>query len=400
MKVLVLSHMYPHLNNPNSGTFVHEQVVELQKQGVEVVVLCTLSKSAKALTYISKKWKNYYEQPAFTELDGVPVHFDNYLVIPRNFFYHTSGTRMYNGIVDKATRLHKEHQFDLIHAHVALPDGYAAIKIGEKLNLPVVTTIHGQDVQTVIHKSEPCKNKIEYVIDQSDATVFVSTKLLKLKEQHLTTKNDRSVVINNGLPTMFNPTNEIRKSNDLTHLLSISNLKNTKGLNYNLKVLSQLKKEGYTFHYSIVGEGEERGNLEALVTSYQLENEVSFLGLLKREEVLHQIQQSDIFTMPSWQEGFGMVYIEAMSQGLPIIACRGEGIEDVVTDGENGYLVKPKDHLELKERLAQLLKDADLRREIGENARDTVNRNFTLSKTVRRLRDLYQSVVNGKGGIE
>ena len=399
MKVLVMSHMYPHLNNPNSGTFVHEQVAELQKQGVEVVVLCTLSKSAKALTYVSAKWKNYYEQPDFTELDGVPVHFDNYLVIPRNFFYHTSGARMYNGIVDKATRLHKEHQFDLIHAHVALPDGYAAVKIGEKLNLPVVTTIHGQDVQTVIHKSIACKNKIEYVIDQSDATIFVSTKLLKLKEKHLTTNNDRSVVINNGLPSMFDCYNEIRKPNDITQLLSISNLKDTKGLNYNLEALSQLKKEGYTFHYSIVGEGEEREKLERLVTRFQLENEVSFLGLLTREEVLQQIRQSDIFAMPSWQEGFGMVYVEAMSQGLPIIACAGEGIEDVVTDGENGYLVKPRDHLELKERLAQLMNDADLRREIGENARDRVNRNFTLSKTVRRLRDLYQSVVNG-GRIE
>jgi teichuronic acid biosynthesis glycosyltransferase TuaC len=398
LKVLVMSHMYPHLNNSNSGTFVHEQVVELQRQGIEVVVLCTLSKSAKALSYLSQKWKNYYEQPPFVELDGIPVHFDNYFVIPRNLFYHTSGTRMYNGIVDKATRLHEIHQFELIHAHVALPDGYAAVKLGDKFDIPVITTIHGQDVQTVIHKSKQCKEKIESVINQSDATVFVSNKLLQLKEQHLSTKNDRSVVINNGLPELFTDNSERRNPNKTIQLISISNLKNTKGLNYNLEALYQLKKEGFSFHYSIVGEGEEKENLKTLVTNYDLDNEVSFLGLLNRKEVLNQLQKSDIFTMPSWQEGFGMVYLEAMSQSLPVIACLGEGIEDVVIDGENGYLVKPKDHIELKEVLMRLIKDEELRHKIGENAKNSIASNFTLSKVVKQLIDLYDSVLNRKGG--
>ncbi len=394
-----MSHMYPHLNNPNSGTFVHEQVVELQRQGIEVVVLCTLSKSAKVLSYISQKWKNYYEQPSFVELDGIPVHFNNYLVIPRNFFYHTSGTRMYNGIVEKATRLHELHHFDLIHAHVALPDGYAAIKLGEKLGIPVITTIHGQDVQTVIHKSAKCKEKIEFVIEQSDATVFVSNKLLRLKEQQLSTENDRSVVINNGLPTLFTDASSVKRSTKQPiQLISISNLKHTKGLNYNLEALSELKAEGFTFHYSIVGEGEEKESLKALVTKYDLDNEVSFLGLLNRQEVLQQLQKSDIFTMPSWQEGFGMVYVEAMSQGLPVIACLGEGIEDVVSNGENGFLVKPKDYLELKEVLARLFNDEELRHNIGKNAESMIKSNFTLSKVVKQLIDLYDSVLNRNGG--
>ena len=102
--------------------------------------------------------------------------------------------------------------------------------------------------------------------------------------------------------------------------------------------------------------------------------------------------------MPSWQEGFGMVYLEAMSQALPIIACSGEGIEDVVINGENGFLVKPKDYVELKEVLARLMNDEDLRRQIGENAERTVKGNFTLSKVVTQLIDLYASVLNRNGG--
>ena len=385
MKVLIMTHLYPHLNNPNSGTFVHEQVVELQKQGVEVVVLCSLPRSWKLLSSVSHKWKNYYEQSPYGELDGVPVYFDNYLAIPRNAFHHTSGTRMYRGIVDKVTTLHEKHGFDLIHSHGALPDGYAAIKLGDKFKIPVVTTIHGKDVQFTIHKSNQCKEKIQSVIDQSDATIFVSTKLIALKEKHLSTENDRSVVINNGVPNLFSNSSTINisiKPNSTIQLLSISSLIKSKGLNYNLQALREIKKEGYSFHYSIVGKGSERKNLQALVVEYGLE-----------KEVLLQIQQADIFTMPSWQEGFGMVYIEAMSQGLPIIACSGEGIEDVVVNGENGYLVKPKDHVELKERLVQLMNNAELRFKIGENAKETVKSNFTLSKTVSQLRDLYITVL-------
>ena len=397
----MMSHMYPHVNNPNSGTFVHEQVVELQKQGIEVVVLCTLTKSTKLLSYVSRKWKNYYEQPSFIELDKVPVYFDNYFVIPRNISYHTSGDRMFRGILASVATLHKKYQFDLIHAHVALPDGYAALKVAETLNLPVVTTIHGQDVQTVIHKSNKCREKVEFVIEKSDATIFVSTKLLRLKEQELNTTTDRSVVIHNGLPELFSSPSGVeilKDSEEIIQLVSISNLKRTKGLDHNLKALGELKNEGYTFHYSIVGVGEEHENLKKLVIDYKLVENVSFLGLLTRQEVLNQLRKSAIFTMPSWQEGFGMVYLEAMSQGIPIIACKGEGIEDVIEDRVNGFLVKPKDVEELKEVLAQLMSDSELRSKIGENAKLKVEEDFTLSKVVAQIKELYASVLNGKRG--
>jgi teichuronic acid biosynthesis glycosyltransferase TuaC len=81
-----------------------------------------------------------------------------------------------------------------------------------------------------------------------------------------------------------------------------------------------------------------------------------------------------------------------------VIACLGEGIEDVVINGENGYLVKPKDHIELKEVLMRLIKDEELRRKIGGNAKNTIASNFTLSKVVKQLIDLYDSVLNRKGG--
>ncbi len=396
-----MSHMYPHVNNPNSGTFVHEQVVELQQQGIDVVVLCTLTKSTKLLSYLSRKWKNYYEQPSFVELDKVPVYFDNYFVIPRNVMYHTSGDRMFKGILETVKILHKKHQFDLIHAHVALPDGYAALKVGEILKLPVVTTIHGQDVQTVIHKSNQCREKVKFVIENSDATVFVSTKLLRIKELELNTTKDRSVVIHNGLPKLFSSSLSekiLKESQKCIQLVSISNLKRTKGLGFNLKALGELKREGYSFHYSIVGVGEELENLKKIVIDYDLIENVSFLGQLSRQEILNQLRRSAIFTMPSWQEGFGMVYLEAMSQGIPIIACKGEGIEDVVKDKVNGFLVEPKDVLGLKKILAQLMSDSQLRSRIGANAKLSVEKDFTLCQVVTQLRELYTSVLIGYRG--
>jgi glycosyltransferase involved in cell wall biosynthesis len=101
----------------------------------------------------------------------------------------------------------------------------------------------------------------------------------------------------------------------------------------------------------------------------------------------------DLFVMPSWDEGFGIVYLEAMAHGKPVIACRGQGIEDVIVDGETGLLVEPKDLESLKEAMIRLLTDRRLAEDMGRKGRQVVLSDFTWEKSAQKLLKVYKEVL-------
>ena len=100
-----------------------------------------------------------------------------------------------------------------------------------------------------------------------------------------------------------------------------------------------------------------------------------------------------IFALPSSYEGLGCVYLEAMSAQKAVIACRGQGIDEIIRHGQNGILVKPDDPEDLAHALTALLEDAPLRRRLGQQARNTVLGSFTLNHQAQRLAELYRECV-------
>ena len=106
----------------------------------------------------------------------------------------------------------------------------------------------------------------------------------------------------------------------------------------------------------IIGDGPERKTLEELTDSLGCRNYVLFEGEKKREEVLHYMEQADIFAMVSSPETFGLVYIEAMAKGCITVGSRGEGIDGVIVDNKNGFLCKPDSINDLKTTLERIMK--------------------------------------------
>ncbi len=158
MKILIISHMYPSAFNEITGIFVHQQVKELIKQGCQVEVICPVPATPFPIKYLSKKWRKYSEIPQNTRLEGVKIFYPRYLSFPRAFFFENSGKMMYRGIKKVVNNIYnKGFKFDLIHAHVALPDGYAGMKIAKKYKKPLVVTIHGQSFHTIIFRNIECK---------------------------------------------------------------------------------------------------------------------------------------------------------------------------------------------------------------------------------------------------
>ena len=396
MKVLVISHMYPSTFNKIGGIFVHEQVKALVSKGVEVQVVSPVPWTPFPINYLSSKWKKYSAVPEKTVYEGINIWYPRYLTFPRAWFFASSGQRMYWGIKDIVAKICQKFQFDLIHTHVVLPDGYAGMKIAQKYKKPLIVTIHGQDLQRTIFKSEKCKRNIEKVVNFSEKTIVVSKKLKKIGEKYLEVNKDKIIVVPNGISMrdIYTGKNKnIQEYNGKKVILSVSHLIKTKGIDLNLRAIAKLRQKYPDIIYLIIGKGKEKKKLEKLINELNLKNVVVFIGEVSHHKVMEYMTFCIIFSLPSWNEGFGIVYLEAMAQGKPIIGCQGEGIEDFVEHNKTGLLVKPKDVDSLVKAMDYLLSNPDEARAMGERAKKLVLENYTWEKNAEKTIKIYKEVL-------
>jgi glycosyltransferase involved in cell wall biosynthesis len=155
-------------------------------------------------------------------------------------------------------------------------------------------------------------------------------------------------------------------------------------------------RERHLVHALIVGGGRREAEVRQLAESLGLGGEVHFLG--QRRDVPDLLNAMDIFVLPSYSEGVSLALLEAMAAGLPVIATRVGGLPEVVTDGENGLLIPPRDAEALAGALERLLADPAWARELGDHARDHVREHFSLDQLGREINELYGALVEKKFG--
>jgi glycosyltransferase involved in cell wall biosynthesis len=163
-----------------------------------------------------------------------------------------------------------------------------------------------------------------------------------------------------------------------------------KGVEYFVQAMFTVKQTVKNAKFAIVGDGEERERLTALVKKLGLENDVVFLGY--RTDVQNVMSQLDVIVLPSLTEGLPLTPIEAFSVGKPVVATAVDGTPEVVQDGVNGYLISTKNVDELATKLTCLLQDERLRSQFGESAKRRYEEEFSFEIYAKRITEYYQSV--------
>ena len=133
--------------------------------------------------------------------------------------------------------------------------------------------------------------------------------------------------------------------------------------------------------------------LKKLFQTINLENSIIFTGKISPEIIQKYYQMADIFTLPSYTEGLPLVVIEAMACGLPVVVSTVGGIPELVKDGNNGFLVPPKDSFSLNEKLEILVNNEELRKKIGTKALETVDDEFNIDKKVDKMINMYNKLI-------
>jgi glycosyltransferase involved in cell wall biosynthesis len=246
----------------------------------------------------------------------------------------------------KAFRLCIKNDYDLINTHFAIPSGPLGVMISKIFGIEHTLSIHGADIHDPTRKSPYqkwyYKKAVEYAINNSDNVVAQSTNTKSNANKYYDIDKDIEVI-----PLPYEPHEFEKKSREelgikenKTYLISVGRLVERKGYKYLIEAVSMIEDEDV--EALIIGSGPLKQELEQKAEELKVSDRVHLLGYVEEDKKFQYLDNSDIYVLSSIHEGFGIVLQEAMQVGLPIVATDNGGQTDLVEDGENGYLVEPK----------------------------------------------------------
>lgn len=345
--LMVISNSFPNKDNTFIGDiFVKEQLKYIKSYFDNVYVV---SPVAYGMEHLRKTKHSDYQ------FDNVYVYFPKYV---NNPLFWRNWKSMWIHLEANAIKslIRKENlQFDLIHAHFTWPSGAVAVRLKKSMGTPVVITEHG-----VLTWFEALKNEDKHYINtwnDSDAIIRVNKKDVSIICRYC---DDSSKVhfIGNGFdPSKFHPVDmgKARRSLglpiDSKIILNISRLHEVKGQNHLISSIGYILKIRNDVVCYIGGIGPFKEDLKKHISSLNLQENVKLLGLVPDSEMNNLVNSCDVFVLPSLSESFGIVQIEAMACGKPVIATRNGGSEEVIISKEYGLLVDPANSEDLTDKI-------------------------------------------------
>jgi glycosyltransferase involved in cell wall biosynthesis len=391
MKVAVLAEFYPRRGDPVLGVWAHRQALALREAGVElrVLVLHRLvpprAAFASGPSAAAGALRNLLAEQRKQVHDGIEVTYVCYVSPPRERSYHAWGAWAAPALALALRRLRRSFEFELIHAHNAVPAADAVRRA--RLGVPLVTSVHGGDVLYTAPRSERGRRAVLHGLQASDLVLANSQGIAELA-QHYGAR--QTSVVHLGAE----PNGQRRSAASAATVVTVGHLVARKRHADVLRALAVLSARHPTLRYVIVGDGPERGALEELAAELGVSDRVELCGQLSPAEALERMRSCTLLAMPSTEEAFGVAYVEAMAAGLPAIGCRGEpGPEEIAAAGGGMVLVPPGDIERLSQRIDELVSDPSLLRETSRRARETVAASFTWRRCAEQTLSAYEQVL-------
>ena len=341
--LLILTPAYPNGSGSYIGdSFVKNQVDELKKYFKEIVVISPVPFSFNQ--HPKDKLCNNYSY------DNVKVYYPRSFYVPICYFRKIL---IDNRLQVVESLIKKENiSFDIIHAHFTWPSGYIGVKLKSKYNVPVVITLHANSVRFYkeVNMNYPLLN---YAWKNADVLIRVNQKDVPVLKNF----NENSFSIPNGFSQKFKPLNQnecrdkLNLPRDKKIIFSIGWLIERKGFKYLIEATSIIQKQRSDVLCFIGGSGFLKNKLKKQVDDLNLTDKVKLIGFIPDELLPIWMNACDIFVLPSLSESFGVVQIEAMACGKPVVATFNGGSEEVIISDDYGFLVEPGNSQELAEKI-------------------------------------------------
>ncbi len=293
-----------------------------------------------------------------------------------------------------ARKLIKKNQYDLSHSFFAVPCGFISYLLKKQYQIPYIVSLRGSDVPGYSERFQKLYKLITPIIHlvwhNARAVVTNSKGLTELakKSDH----KQKFLEIVNGVDTEFYKPGQrsVGDKQKEFRILLASRLTRRKGFKYAIEAFAGLIKKYPQITMRIAGgEGNATQELKEQVQKLKLEDKIKFTGLYTKDESAEIYNWADVFVMPSLNEGMSNNLLEALASGLPILMTPTGGAEELVRDGQNGYLIKMKDVNSIIEKLEILIKNPQKCDEFGQASRK-IAEEMSWSKVAEQYTRLYK----------
>lgn len=305
-------------------------------------------------------------------------------------FFHFKHKKIYSDILEK----YDIEKYDIIHAHSLFSNGYIAYKLYKKYNLPYIVAVRNTDINIFFKKMLHLRKLGVNILKNADKIVFISNTYKDyLIDEYIPRKDQKAIayksyVIANGIDDFWLENKFYKRKfikDKKLNLLYVGLVDKNKNIETSIKACDMLIEEGFDIKYRIIGNIKDETR-RGLIKSRDF---IKHVDHSSKEKLLNYYRTSDVFVMPSHHETFGIVYIEAMSQGLPLIYTRGQGFDGQFKEGQVGYGVDPNSPEEIVKSIKDIIDNYNY---ISQKCLENVEK-FSWDKIEKDYRDLYDSIL-------
>ncbi len=387
MKILMLTWEYPPRIVGGIARVVNDLSKRLIKDGHEVTVVTYREGNA----------------PYFEDDKGVKVYrIDNYMINPNNFIDWIM--QMNFNMVAKASEIiAKEGKFDVIHAHDWLV-AYAAKTLKNSYEIPIVSTIHATESgrNSGIHdETQRYINDTEWMLTYESTEVIVNSNYMKRELQSLfglpfekinVVPNGINVNMFSGIERDYDFRRQYALDNEKI-ILFMGRLVYEKGVQHLISAMPKILAGYHDAKLVIAGKGGMIDELKAQVNSMGISNKVYFTGYMDSKQVCKMYKCADVSVFPSTYEPFGIVALEAMLSGTPVVVSDIGGLNEIVTHGENGMKSYAGNPNSIADSILELLYNPQLSQEVVKKAKTMVKNEYTWAKIAQDTHFTYQKAI-------
>lgn len=290
-----------------------------------------------------------------------------------------------------------EH-YDIIHCHFGVVGNYALPIKKAGVQSKFVTTFHGFDTRL------GCSNKgvmYKELFEYGDCFIAVTDYNYKnLIEFGLPKQKIVYHPLGIDVESFDFPRFDSKREKDCIRIITVARLVKEKGLQYGIKAVRNLvnRNPDQKIEYHIIGEGPLRKQLEKMISEMGMPGTLLLRGEMDQDQVKDELDRSHIFMLPSIEESFGVVLLEAQAKGLPVVATKVGSTYQALEDGISGFLVPPGNVAQLTEKLAVLAEDSQRRSKMGEAGRQYVQKNYNINQLNDQLVKIYENLLTQSNG--
>lgn len=357
MKVLQVSNDYFHSNVYRT---LHEALTEEKMESYYFV--------PTHYGDVARKEAGVYSKPCYHKMD--------------RFFFFSKQEKIYAQFKPLIETIRP----DILHAQFLYSAGYVCLKAKRDYGIPYVVTIQNTDIN-IFYKHMPHLRKVAAeIIKEAESVIFISASY----QEHLSAKlrasmDAKSLIIPFAIDPFWSthtfPSRE-HPAGSAIHAITVGLVGHGKNQLTAVKAIEILRRKGIDIDITVIGATGSPA-IDQKICGYPFVRRVQ---QIPKEALMEEYRQADIFVLPSLTESFGLVYAEALSQGLPILYSRGQGFDKQFDEGFVGYHVDAKDEGSIAEGLLRIIKNYDV---LSQNCVGACDR-FSAGKVAKQLMDLYR----------